>query len=473
LLRKVWLRVVPPGTPAVPATMRNIGRVGRLRWLTGQRLPEENWDAFEAVSGQPLVGLAQTRQPWSRVRFWLYDLAMEISAAEKDGTVPAALALDRVWITGEGRAKLLDFSAPGRASSQPLTPSLSPSDGERVSVRTGEGNLGTGGEPQERIQRFLSEVASAALAGRADAEAKAAGEVAVPLPLHARAFLKNLPQLFDANAVLVALKPLLSRVAEVSRLRRAAVVAGCLAFPVLASFGMMLGVSWMREWSRNNPGLEELNRLLSVRSGMRLFGKKANAPTDRQFAIYIAAHYRDAITNQASWSSALTLTMIKGEARRFAEQSVADHPVPTENEIAEADAAVKSFLPKPGMADPTKQQWFPLVVFAATLAIYVGIPALIAALLFRGGLVLLIAGLTFVRKDGVRASRLRAFWRGLLAWGPLALGLGFMAMLKPWLGMLGAATISSLLICALTIVSVALPKRDLPDRLAGTWPVPR
>jgi uncharacterized RDD family membrane protein YckC len=103
LLRKVWIRVVPPGTPPVPAALRNIGRVGRLRWLAGRRAPEENWDAFEAVSGKPLLQLAQTRQPWSQVRFWLYDLAREIGTAAKDATLPPLLALDRVWITGDGR----------------------------------------------------------------------------------------------------------------------------------------------------------------------------------------------------------------------------------------------------------------------------------------------------------------------------------------------------------------------------------
>ena len=116
LLRKVWIRTVPAGTPPVPAPLRNISRVGRLRWLTGRRSPEENWDAFEGVSGKPLLRLIRERQPWSQVRFWLYDLAREISAAEKDGTLPPVLALDRVWITGDGRAKLLDFPAPGLKS---------------------------------------------------------------------------------------------------------------------------------------------------------------------------------------------------------------------------------------------------------------------------------------------------------------------------------------------------------------------
>jgi len=277
---------------------------------------------------------------------------------------------------------------------------------------------------------------------------------------------------------------LLARAAEVSHLRRAAVVVGSLAFPVLASFGVMLGVNWSQQWSQSNPGLSELNGLLNLRWAMHLFGKRPDGPTDRQFAIYIASHYRDAITNPTSWSSAFTLMMIKGEARRFAEQSVTDHPAPTEKEIAEADAAVKPFVPKPEMFDLTKQPWFPLIIFTTALAVYVGVPALIAALLFRGGLVLLIAGVTFVRKDGARASHLRVFWRGLVAWGSLGSVIlvtwillcavyGLKPTLDPRLGTFGWALVSTLLICALTIVSITLPKRGLPDRLAGTWPVPR
>ena len=189
LLRKVWIHTVPPDTPPVPALLRNIGRVGRLRWLTGRRTPEENWDAFEGASGQPLLRLIQDRQPWSRVRFWLYDLAREIGAAEKDGTLPPVLELDRVWITGDGRAKLLDFPAPGLAMASPKQAVAAPAASPLPET--------------ERIQCFLGEVAVAALEGRTDAAANTAAEATVPLPLHAHDFLKNLPQLSHADSVAV------------------------------------------------------------------------------------------------------------------------------------------------------------------------------------------------------------------------------------------------------------------------------
>jgi uncharacterized RDD family membrane protein YckC len=452
LFRKVWIRVVPPGTPPVPAALRNVGRVGRLRWLTGRRSTEENWDAFEAAGGKPLVNPAQTRQPWSQVRFWLYDLAREISAATRDGTLPPVLALDRVWITGDGRAKLLDFPAPGLASA---------TAGREATVQPSG--------------RFLSEVAAAALAGRANAIAGAADAVTVPLPLHARHFLDRLPQLPDTDAVAGALEPLLSRVAGVTRLRRAAIVAGCLAVPLFGSFSFIFGQAFLEQWSRSNPGLLELNLLLNQRTAMNFrWTKNQPHPTDRQFAIYIASHYRAVVTNDAAWTDVFTMAMIKGETRRFAEQSIAEHPAPTEEEIKEADTAMKKPLANLQVFDPAKQPWFPFAGAVALLVLYVGIPALMAALLFRGGLVLLIARVTFVRKDGARASRLRVFWRALVAWSPIfLLGLVLVAGLKVYFGLFTASLVASLFICGLAILSLALPDRGLPDRLAGIWPVPR
>jgi len=267
-------------------------------------------------------------------------------------------------------------------------------------------------------------------------------------------------------------------------LRRAAVVAGCLAFPAFMGFSMFFGVTLMEGWERSNPGLMELSHLLQVRHGMRFWAKKARGPTDHQFAIYIARHYSSVVTNEAAWSGAFALAMIKNESRRFAETSVRENSTLTEKEIADAEQAVKSLVPKHGMFTELKQPRFALTMLAVTLGFYVGLPALIAALIFRGGLVVLIAGVTFVRKDGARASRLRVFWRGLVAWG----GLGSVVLvtwillcavygLKPALDLqlatFGWALASALLIATLTLLSIILPKRGLPDRLAGTWPVPR
>jgi hypothetical protein len=457
LLRKVWVRVVPPCTQPVPVAWRSLGRVGRLRWLNGKRSPEENWDAFEALNGQPFPELIGKPQPWREVRFWLHDLAAEISAAEKDGTLPE-LAFDRVWITGDGRAKLLDFPAPGP-------------DGQAETRNSkAESNL----PPRtQTAQGFLAEVAAVALEGTGGTSAKAAGEVAVPLPLHARTFLKSLSHMAGADAVAAALKPLLSRAAAVSRLRRAAVVCGCIVFPLMACGGGFFALSFLQDITRKSPGVMELNSLLQVRTSGRFWGgKNAQLPSDRQIGIYIAQHYRGLITNAVAWSSPLTLALVKGDGRKFAEQSVVEYAAPTEAEIADAEAAVGKFVPRQQFFAEKPPSGLPVMVLAASLLFYVGLPALIAALLFRSGVVLLIAGVTYVRKDGLRASRLRLLWRSLVTWSPLVpmFAVSVVAMTKhwtwqPWLALA--------LLGLLVAVSLALPVRGLQDRLAGTWPVPR
>ena len=112
------------------------------------------------------------------------------------------------------------------------------------------------------------------------------------------------------------------------------------------------------------------------------------------------------------------------------------------------------------------------MVLAATLLVYVCLPALLAALLFRGGVVLLVAGVTYVRKDGVAASRLRLLWRAIVAWGPAVpvFIVAILALDKHWVW---APWLVLALFGLLAVLSVALPQRGLQDRLAGTWPVPR
>jgi eukaryotic-like serine/threonine-protein kinase len=462
LLRKVWVHKVAAGTPPVAPWLRNLGRVGRLRWLAGRRSVEENWDAFEAPAGRPLLHLAREPQPWSRVRFWLFDLARELSAAEKDGTWPAVLGLDRVWITEDGQAKLLDFPAPGLGGTtegRASNPDTNPAAGLQTA------------------QQFLDRVAAVSLTSQPEAMAKAA-EVPTPLPIHARHFLQNLPQYPELAALVGALQPLLNRLAEVTRWRRAALVGGCLVVPLLAAPAMLLGIQLLQELNRSSPGLVELNTLLSVWDSASWFGQgQKHRPADREFAIYIAHHYRATITNASSWSSPMALSLIKGKARRFAEQSVADYPAPTKEELEEADAAVGRVMPKVVPSTAMLPPWMPAAATLGALVIYVGIPALAAALLFRGGLVLLLARVTFVRKDGKRASRLRVFWRALVAWSSLALGgavfASVLAMLHGRAAVLPAALAGGLVVCALALLSLALPKRGLQDRLAGTWLVPR
>jgi eukaryotic-like serine/threonine-protein kinase len=491
LLRRVWIHTQPPGTPSLSATLRRVTRVGRLRWLSARRSTAENWDAFEGVGGRSLQSLVQNPQSWRKVRFWIYDLARELAAAEKDSTLPPVLALNRVWITDDGRAKLLDFPAPGSSLPDPGAAAAgSPSAGQSQS---------------ERCRNFLTQVATAALNGRPNEKARGSGKLAARLPLHARNFLKKLPELASADAVARATEPLLRRITAVSRWRRAAIVAGCLAIPALAAAVMLFSMSMLRDWQKVNPGVIELSTLLQARyeaarapklrsvdpqvpaedgwilvkavpkSSRPSFGfyrgpaREVHVIPDRQMAVFIASHYRSVIENESAWHSVLAMSLLQGEARRFAERSLVEHPNPTKVETSDADAAIKPNMPDPAEFDPS---WGATML--VTLIAYLFVPTVISAIAFRGGLILRIADVTFIRRDGAPASRLRMLWRTLMAWSPL-----LVLLFGPGQRLFGPddtripESVPLLIFGALAVLSVLLPTRGLPDRLAGTWPVPR
>jgi hypothetical protein len=235
---------------------------------------------------------------------------------------------------------------------------------------------------------------------------------------------------------------------------------------------LLFGSAFLEEWNRRNPGVFELSQVLAQRSAMRLWAKNQPGPTDRQYAIYIASHFRATMNNAASWSSALALSLIKGKDRSFAEQSLTLQPAPTELELAEADATLKKYVSGPDVIAALRSPFFSLMTLNLSLAIYVCLPALIAALAFRGGLVLLLTGVTFVRRDGAPASRARLFWRALVAWIPLLPALVLSVFSMSGKSPLGAA-LALVVFSGLALFSVALPQRGLQDRLAGTWPVLR
>jgi hypothetical protein len=263
--------------------------------------------------------------------------------------------------------------------------------------------------------------------------ARAAGG---PLPVHARKFLESLPKM-TAEAVAAALRPLLQNVAEVTRARRAVLVAGCLAFPVFIGVVVLVGTRLMSRWQQSQPEIVQLSQVLNIRSAQRMgfMPKAMRQVDDRLYSIYIARHYRAAITNAASWNSSTASLMVQGPNRKFAEKSVADYPNPTSNEVAEATAALGKYIPSvEAMAMQRSMQeswWMPLVQGGGVLLLCVCIPAMIAALAFRGGLMMLICGVAVVRKDGRPASRGRVFWRSIVAWSPVWFGPILLALLIP------------------------------------------
>ena len=110
---------------------------------------------------------------------------------------------------------------------------------------------------------------------------------------------------------------------------------------------------------------------------------------------------------------------------------------------------------------------------SATLTL-IALFGVVWAFILRGGLLLRACGIAVVTRDGKPASRLRALWRGLVAWSLVPAA--FWVALR-----VGVSTRSRSLreevAIGLFLVGVAWavvhPTRGLQDRLAGTWLVPQ
>jgi hypothetical protein len=200
----------------------------------------------------------------------------------------------------------------------------------------------------------------------------------------------------------------------------------------------------------------------------------------RALEVYIAGRFRGTVSEPATWSGLYARTIPK-QWRATAERIIATLPPPSEKEMAEATALVKPMLEEMkqyGTQDPPLTSAFLVLIWLWVVALL----SLACALLFRGGLATWVLGVAVVKRDGSRASRLRVFWRGLVAWSPtLALPLAIdlmMSLAMPTAqeptGRLGFISLLAwALYVPLAIWSALLPERGIQDRMAGTWLVPR
>jgi uncharacterized RDD family membrane protein YckC len=467
LLRKVWIRKLPVGSPALSLERQSLGRVGRLRWLNGKRDKEECWDAYEAPPGQPLTDLIQSPQSWSVVRDWLMDLAVELSAAGKDGSLLRELSLDRVWITVDGWAKLLDFPGPsGDRDSTPETPGL-------------DGSL-----------EFLKRLARESLV-ESGATNRTSGSTA-PLPLHAHEFLQRLYDGASLDEFIASLDSTAHRPTHISRKRRFSGIVAVALIPIMLLSGLMAGGWILRDWMNRNPHAFPMMFCLDEVKSLEKRNPPEGSEDARNLAalhVHVAGEFGGTIGEAGLWGSSVWKFFFVNH-RELAERIVQDTPRPSEPERARAGNRLAGFLKTTesetqyvlGLVS-TNQVLF---IFVFVLFLTACLPALVAALVFRGGLLMHALGFRVVTNHGDPASTSRVLWRAQIAWSPILLILGMNAALHAdrlsiRVLMLGGQTpaMNSISIVLLSVFvlgavyAVIHPQRSFQDRLAGTSLAPK
>jgi uncharacterized RDD family membrane protein YckC len=448
LRRQVWIAIAESSAPPVDDVRRDLSRPARLHWLAGRRSADDSWDAYEAPDGAAWT-TAIADGAWSQVKLPLLDLANELGDATEDGTRPP-LALDRVWMRGNGRIVLLDFPPPDAPSRAPAD--LTPEQLLQAAV--------------SRVPRHPSEPAA--------------------LPLSARAFLARwsavpLPTLADARA---ALQAMTAAPSHVQWWRRA--LPGALGS---APIGLMLVVSLAilpaLQRFASSDARAMLNLLGALRSTTLAADNPLREPSVRAAAeMAIAGRYGHLIRDESFWNGSLVRGLAP-DYRPLAEGILARHAGLTAEELAGAEAVLKEARargPNPDRREPSLLEVGGVIISTMTAAAFAFVLVLcvLSALLVPGGLVLRQVGLAVVTRSGAEITRLRSLIRALVASLPAIAWLAYLAASPKVQGFVPAPSnpVTAVLVTVGVLAAghawtVLRRTRGPHDLLTGTWVVPR
>jgi hypothetical protein len=463
LLRRVWIHRIKPDTKPVSNHRRSVGRVGRLRWISGKRSETEAWDAYDSFSGMSFLEVAQQPQQWEAVRVWLLDLATELTAAGKDQTLPTELRLEHIWITADGRAKLLDFAAPrSDGGVKPLHKEFA-------------------WEQPSYACLFLTRVALLALNGCSQTDgASELRDVALQIPLSASETLACFEESVLSDIV-GKLDGLSSSAARITRRRRSGVYAAMTISPLLAASLYVFALFSTRALADIRPELNDLRiamfgRQITLQD--RNLSKEELERNEAAWEIYIANRFRSTIEDEKAWNELLAQT-VDPRSRQFAERAVQRHPSPTADEIEAAEALIEPLIaPAREVLQNFATEWLrphklaamALLVFTFVWIFFVSIPTLAAALVTRRGVIARAFGIDYVSSQGTRASKYRLLWRALLTQSVVTV----LCVLTIFvIGRGGGIVWPPIVVSAISALLFVLPfkARSVADRLAGTYPV--
>ncbi|MGB2717218.1 MAG: protein kinase [Vicinamibacterales bacterium] len=451
LRRHVWIHEVTPGTPPVDATRRDVSRPGRLYWLAGRRLPTENWDAFEAPGGEPLLSAPST-SVWREVHRSLSSLTIELDASVRE-EMEVRPTLAHVWKRPDGHLVLLDFPWP--TPSRVEGPGLAASDANQHLA------------PAELLAAVSRHLVAPGMEPAA--------------PLSATTLLSRLasgapPALADVKAELLRLTSIPSRP---SRIRRAVPIVMAtmpVAVPILAVTVML-------------PTGAQNSEILMWMTWITESGADAEFKTQEQRTAaeqYLAAHFGSELTSAEFWNTEAPRLGPLVSMRQMAEEIAARYPAVSPDELARASAIVAPQIQEvaewranfPGGGEALRG--FVASGFASIPVLLSIVCGLISVLAVPGGLVTRTLQHAVVRRDGREIGRVRSAVRFLIAWSPVIASMAYVG--NPMFGELrpmspaaayAVGGLALMSVAAGAVWTIANPGRGPHDHIAGTRVVPR
>ncbi|MDB5307218.1 MAG: hypothetical protein JWO38_1420 [Gemmataceae bacterium] len=489
----LWLRPadgdpIPPAPTEVarPTRLRRLGQ-GAVRW--GGR--DLDWTAFAAPVGAPLADTVRPDRPlpWADARFLVEQLVDELQAAQADGSIPARLGLDQVWVEPNGRVRVLDFPMPVRKPTpSTLFPEKEGEDGSRRVI------VSPSGEGISVALSLLRQVASLTLEGRPRVTAYPPGRggragpgVHAPVPPHAGPMLTKLfaPDGYSSLAGLH--RDLLDTHAhspEVTPSLRAAqlgIQAAILSSGLFLMFGLAGAVALVLAHRAETRTGQADNVLGALRDPAkrdelaRLQGAAAALNNPRAAARIEGLRARKQEEADARRRALLPpQRFVLDEFNR----TIDDGPRKGEFDLrAERDLLVWAAAPEKMPAGRGASPWDPEAGPVWAVLVAVPLAWVVGAAVLRGGVSMILTGIAVVRADGRRAYRRQYAVRAAAVWLPvvaLLAGSVWLQVYHPRQVYLyaGLWLVALALLPVYLVVAVRYPVRPPQDRLAGTYLVP-
>ncbi len=470
--RSVWIVPQRANAPEIAQARRDLARLTRLRWVAGRRSGDDCWDAYESPFGEPLSARLQRAVPWSVQQEWVLDLTSELMAAERDGTLPAALSADALWVNAADRIV--------------------------VPESAGAAVAGSTAAPLTLVAQLL-ELLRAANKGHA------------PLPRYAMRALAAAHTAGSVDEIHALFKETVGRPVESSHVRRSGLI-GATIFVVLVV--PVLSIVPIRQQSKSDPAGRTLSGLLQfigdsahalpVAERPKTPKKRGNLMTSLNGALqkagwfttdsaldrlspeeykeqsHLAQVYVAAVL--ASRVRDTTTTSVFGRSppeARLARDILKLYPTVDSTELRAARVLVDSTW----HGDPPGAGLDLLVKVVAAI-LFVFLPwffagcAIVIAVFARRGLLMRGFQVDIVTKDGEPAGRARIFLRNVVTWLPVSapivmyLAVDAAPPAAAAFALIASAAAVALLTATAIWIGIRTPARGIADRVAGTYLVP-
>ena len=443
-----------PSAPEVfrPTRLRRLGS-GTLDW-SGQSF---DWTAFAAPLGGPLTDAVQPNRPlpWADARYLLDQLVEEFRTAEGDGTLPARLGIDQVWVEPNGRVQLLDCPISYSPPASTQTPLL-----------------------------LLREVVAVALEGRPRI---AAGPVLAPVPPHAAPVLDRLFTNGGYRSVDELQRDLAEthihrpEVTPAIRAAQLGIQAALLSTALTVMFGVAAAPAPFLAaiaQSRADQAVAALSAIddLERRAKLAADHPALVEPLKSPRLVPRLEEFRDQKRAEAELRRSMLLApqrwvLDQRERRGPGDEEVAGYPVQVRELVQWAGAP--EHTPRGRAASPWPREGVELLAALAAFPI----AFVLSAVALRGGVSMLVAGIAIVRADGRRATRGQCGIRAILVWLPItlllfgALGVQFTAPERVHVA-LGLWLLAAALLPVYVVLALRFPTQPPQDRVMGTFLVP-